>query len=332
MVTRIPDGATRRSVLALSAGVAAMLLAPVRARAAAYPQKPIRFVVPFTPGGGADALARITGQFASGRLGQQIYIDNKPGAGGNISAELVAKTEPDGYTLLEGNLAHVIAMTMYRHVRYDIEKDFTPVIALGSVPFVLTVAPDLPVKSMQDLLAMARAKPGALNYASSGVGGPSHLAMELLETLASVKLTHIPYKGAAPAAEDLMASRVQVSFLTTPAAIPLMKAGLIRGLALSASHRSETLPDLLTIAESGVADYDATTWFGVLAPHGTPEDTIQTLHQAFAVALQDGDVHKRMQAAGFETMGGTPQDFATFIHTQTAKWGSIVKAAGIIID
>jgi tripartite-type tricarboxylate transporter receptor subunit TctC len=332
MLTRILDKSTRRSVLALLAGAAGMLLAPLRARAAAYPQKSLRFVVPFTPGGGADVLARITGQFASDRLGQQIYIDNKPGAGGNISAELVAKAEPDGYTLLEGNLAHAIAMTMYRQIRYDIEKDFTPVIALGSVPFVLAVAPDLPVKSMQDLLTMARAKPAALNYASSGVGGPSHLAMELLETLASVKLTHIPYKGAAPAAKDLVAGRVQVSFLTTPAAVPLMKAGRIRGLALSAVHRSDTLPDLPTIAESGVTDYDATTWFGVLVPRGTPDDIVRLLHHTFAAALQDGEVNKRIQAAGFETMGGTPQDFATFIHAQTVKWGAIVKAAGISID
>jgi tripartite-type tricarboxylate transporter receptor subunit TctC len=322
----------RRSVLALSAGAAASAFSRGRVWAADYPQKPIRFVVPFTPGGGADTLARIIGQFASTRLGQQIYIDNRPGAGGNISAEVVAKASADGYTLLEGNLAHAVAMTMYRNIRYDIEKDFVPIIALGSVPFVLAVSSDLPVKSVQDFLTLARAKPGALNYASSGVGGPSHLAMELLISLTGVKLTHIPYKGAAPAAEDLMAGRVQASFLTTPASVPLMKSGHIRGLALSAAQRLETMPDLPTIAESGVPDYDATTWFGVVAPHGTPNEIVQTLNKTFGAAVQDAEVRSRLQSEGFQMMGGTPQEFAAFIHTQTVKWGAIVRQASIAID
>ncbi|HEY4142435.1 MAG TPA: tripartite tricarboxylate transporter substrate binding protein [Pseudolabrys sp.] len=332
MATRNPAGLTRRSALILSAGVAASALSGGVLLAADYPQKPIRFVVPFTPGGGADALARIAGQVASKQLGQQIFIDNRPGAGGNISAEMVAKASADGYTLLEGNLAHAIAMTLYRNVRYDIEKDFTPVIALGSVPFVLAVSPSVPVKSVQDFLALARAKPGALNYASSGVGGPSHLAMELLASLTGVKLTHIPYKGAAPAAEDLMAGRVQASFLTTPASVALMQSGRIRGIALSAAHRLETLPDLPTIAESGVAEYEATTWFGVMAPRGTPDHIVQTLNKAFSAAVQDSGVRKRLQTEGFEMMGGRPQDFAAFIRAQTVKWGAIVKQAGIAID
>jgi len=327
---------TRRSVLALLPSAAAALLVPRGARAAGYPDKPIRFVVPFTPGGGADALARISAQFVSSRLGQQMFVDNRPGAGGNIAAELVAKANPDGYTLLEGNLAHAIAMTLYRQLRYDIERDFTPVIALGSVPFVLAVAPELPVKSLKELLALARSKRGGLDYASSGVGGPSHLAMVLLESLADVKLQHIPYKGASPAAQDLMAGRVQASFLTLPAAVPLLQAGRIRALALSAARRAQTLPDLMpdlpTIAEAGVPGYDATTWFGVLAPRGTADDIVETLHQAFAAAIQDDDVRQRLHSEGFEIMGGTPQEFAAFIHTQAAKWGAVVKAAGIAID
>jgi tripartite-type tricarboxylate transporter receptor subunit TctC len=332
MRKRVFVGMTRRSVLRTPIAASALLLAPRRAFAANYPDKPVRFVVPFTPGGGADSLARITGQYVSGKLGQQIYVDNKPGAGGNIAAEIVAKARPDGYTLLEGNLAHAIAMTLYRQLRYDIEKDFTPVIALGSVPFVLAVAPDLPVKSVQDLLELARAKSSVLNYASSGVGGPSHLMMVLFESIAGVKLTHVPYKGAAPMAEDLMAGRVQVSFITTPASVPLMKSGHIRGLALSSAHRLDTLPDLPTIAESGVAGYDAVTWFGVLAPRGTSDDIVRTLNQAFVAAIQDADVRKRLQAEGFEMIGGTPSEFTAFIHAQTAKWGTVVKAAGISID
>jgi tripartite-type tricarboxylate transporter receptor subunit TctC len=340
---------TRRSVLALLPSAAAALLIPRGAGAASYPDKPIRFVVPFTPGGGADALARISAQFVSSRLGQQMFVDNRPGAGGNISAELVAKANPDGYTLLEGNLAHAIAMTLYRQLRYDIERDFTPVIALGSVPFVLAVAPELPVTSLSELLALARSKPGGLDYASSGVGGPSHLAMVLLESLADVKLTHIPYKGAAPAAQDLMAGRVQASFLTLPAAVPLLAAlaseasgqrghsisastGRIRALAVSAARRAQMLPDLPTIAEAGVPGYDATTWFGVLAPRGTADDIVQTLNQAFAAAMADDGVRQRLHGEGFEILGGTPQEFATFIHAQAAKWSAVVKAAGIAID
>jgi tripartite-type tricarboxylate transporter receptor subunit TctC len=327
---------TRRSVLAkvlaLPPSAAAALLIPRGAGAASYPDRPIRFVVPFTPGGGADALARISAQFVSNRLGQQVFVDNRPGAGGNISAEVVAKAPPDGYTLLEGNLAHAIAMTLYRQLRYDIERDFTPVIALGSVPFVLAVAPELPVTSLQELLALVRTKRGGLDYASSGVGGPSHLAMVLLESLADVKLTHIPYKGASPAAQDLMAGRVQASFLTLPAAVPLLQAGRIRALALSAARRAQTLPDLPTIAEAGIPGYDATTWFGVLAPRGTADLIIQTLHQAFAAALADDGVRQRLRGEGFEIMGGTPQEFAAFIHAQAAKWGAVVKAAGIAID
>jgi tripartite-type tricarboxylate transporter receptor subunit TctC len=332
MITRISGYSTRRSVLAMPLGAAALLLASGPARPAEYPKMPIRLVVPFTPSGGADALARIVGQYVTKELGQPIIIDNRPGAGGNIAAELIAKARPDGYALLEGNLAHVIAMTLYRHLRYDIEKDFTPVIALGSVPFVLAAAPDLSVKSVQDLIALARTKPAGLNYASSGIGGPSHLAMVLFESLAGVKLTHIPYKGAAPAAEDLMAGRVQVSFLTIPAAASLMTSGKIHGLAVSSASRSATLPDAPTIAESGVAGYDASTWFGVLAPRGTPDDVVRTLNEAFAAATRDKDVRKLLQTQGFEMMGGTSQDFAAFIHAQTTKWASVVGAAGIVID
>lgn len=328
----IPIRQTRRSFLTLSAGGIASALSGGGLYAAGYPQKPIRFVVPFTPGGGADVLARIAGQHASAQLGQQIFIDNKPGAGGNIAAEFVAKASADGYTLLEGNLAHAVAMSMYRNVRYDIEQDFAPVVALASVPFVLAVSPDLPVKSVQEFLALARTKPGALNYASSGVGGPSHLAMELLISLTGVKLTHIPYKGAGPVTEDLMTGRVQASFLTTPAAAPLMQSGHLRALALSTTRRLETLPDLPTVAESGVPDYDASTWFGVVAPRGTPDEIVQSLNKAFAAAVQDAKVRERLKAEGFQMMGGTPQDFAAFIHAQTVKWGAIVKQAGIAID
>jgi tripartite-type tricarboxylate transporter receptor subunit TctC len=325
-------GVTKRSLLALPLIAAAALATRNQTLAASYPQSPIRFIIPFTPGGGADTLARLTASFASKKLGQQVYVDNRPGAGGNIAAEVAAKAQPDGYTILEGNLAHAIAMSLYRHVPFDIEKDFAPVIALGSVSFVLAVPPSLPVTSVKDLLTLARKRPGALNYASSGIGGPSHLAMVLFELLSGVKLTHVPYKGAAPAATDLIAGRVQASFLTTPAAEPLMKSGKIRGLAISSSHRQETLPDVPTIAESGVPGYDATTWFGVLVPRGTPDDIVRLLNQSFSAALADAETRKRLQAQGFDIMGGRPEEFGGFVRAQTQKWASVVAAAHIKID
>ncbi len=319
-------------MLALPFGAAAAFVAARRARAASYPQTSIRFVVPFTPGGGADTLARLTANFVSNKLGQQVYIDNRPGAGGNIAGEIVAKAQPDGYTILEGNLAHAIAMSLYRHVPFDIEKDFVPVIALGSVPFVLAVPPSLPVTSVNELLSLARKQPGTLNYASSGIGGPSHLAMVLFESLSGTKLTHVPYKGASPAATDLIAGRVQASFLTTPAAEPLMKSGKIRGLAISSSRRQETLPDLPTIAEAGVPGYEATTWFGVLVPRGTADDIVRLLNQSFGAAIADAEIRKRLQAQGFDIMGGTPEEFGSFVHAQTQKWAAVVASANMKLD
>jgi tripartite-type tricarboxylate transporter receptor subunit TctC len=332
MLPKKPNQPTRRSVLALPLAAAPLLLPSARARAATYPDQPIHFALPFPPGGGADILARLVGQFVATRLGQPVVIDNRPGAGGNIAAEIVAKAPADGYTLLEGNLAHAVAMTMYRHIRYDINKDFAPVIALASEPFVLAVTPSLPVKSLADLLALARSEPGKLNYASSGVGGPSHLAMELLEYDAHIKMTHVPYKGAEPAANALMAGYVQVAFISVPPAAPLMASGKIRGLAVSSAHRTDALANVPTIAESGVPGYEAITWFGVLAPRGTPSAVVQTLNGAFGAALADPTIRKRLRAEGFQIMGGTPQQFAAYIQAEVKKWAPIVKAAKLIVD
>ena len=321
---------TRRFVLALP--LAAPLLRSTHARAAAYPEKPIRFVLPYAPGGGSDMLARLVAQYVTTNLGQQVVVDNRPGAGGNIAADTVVKSPPDGYMLLEANTAHAVAMTMDRHIRYDINKDFTPVIGLASSPFVLAVTPGLPVKSLQDLLTLARSDPGKLNYASSGIGGPSHLAMELLEIRAKVKLTHVPYKGGEPAAVDLMAGRVQVAFLAAPPAAPLMTAGKVRGLAVASAHRAPTLPDLPTIAESGFPGFDADPWLGVLAPRGTPDAVVQTLNRSFGAALKDPTILARLRSEGFSPMGGTPQEFAAFVQTEVEKWAPVVKTAGLVVN
>ena len=323
---RAPYKLTRRAALA-------SLVAPAFARAeSGYPAKPIQFVVPFTPGGGADTLARIVSATVSTQFGQQVVIENRAGAGGNIAAQVVSRAKPDGYTLLEGNLAHAIAMTMYRKRTYDIVKDFTPIILLGSVPFVLCTGPASDFRTTGDLIAAAKAKPDTLNYASSGIGGPSHLAMALFREMTGIQVTHVPYKGAAPGLEDLMAGRIQITFTTLPTAAPLVRSGAIRALGMASLSRAEILPEVPTIAESGVPGYEAATWFGAMAPTGTPPEIVRTLHDAFAAALTDPANRARLISEGFEIGGGTPEAFGAYIEAETRKWAPVVIASGSVVD
>ena len=321
---------TRRGLM-LAAGIGLAL--PGSAFAATdYPQRPVQFLVPFTPGGGADTLARLVAADASQRLGQTMLVENRPGAGGNIAAQVVSKAKPDGYTLLEGNLSHAIAVTMNRKPLYDIVKDFAPIINLGAVPFVLCVNSASKIKTLADLIAAAKAQPDVLNYASSGVGGPSHLAMELFKMTAGVKLIHVPYKGAAPAVADLMGGRVDTGFLTIPAAEPMMRAGRLRALGVASLKRADGLPDVPTIAEQGFPGFEAATWFGVMAPAGTPSDIVAKLHDVFAAGLAVPETRKRLLEEGFEINGGTPQEFAAYIAAETAKWAPVVRFANAVPD
>ena len=310
----------------------AACLASGSAIAQTYPERPLRFVIPFPPGGGADNLARIVGASAADKLGQQIVIDNRAGAGGNIAAEVVAKAAPDGYTILQANVSHAISTSLYKKLNYDLTRDFVPVTQLASIPFVLAVFPGLNVMSVKDLIARARSKPGDLAYASSGSGGPSHLAMELFKSMAGVDIRHIPYKGAVPGATDLMAGNVQMMFFTVSAALPLMSGGKVRCVAIASARRSPLAADIPTVGESGLPGFEATTWFGVMVPRGTPNTVVSRLHAAFTGALSATDVRDRVVKQGFEIVASTPDAFAAYVRAEIPKWAKVIKASGASVD
>jgi tripartite-type tricarboxylate transporter receptor subunit TctC len=302
------------------------------AYAQSYPERPLRFVIPFPPGGGADNLARIVGQAAGEKLNQQIVIDNRAGAGGNIAAEVVSKAAPDGYTLLQTNVSHAISTSLYRKLNYDLLHDFVAVTQLASIPFILAVHPGTQIASVKDLAARAKAKPGELSYGSSGSGGPSHLAMELYKSVAGVDIRHIPYKGAAPIAADLMSGQVHMTFFTVSAALPYVGSGRVRPIAIASPRRSPLAPDVPTFGESGLPGFEATTWFGVMAPRGTKQPVITRLHQVFTGVLKTPEVRERILKQGFEIVGSTPEEFANYVKTEIPKWAKVVKASGASVD
>jgi tripartite-type tricarboxylate transporter receptor subunit TctC len=317
--------------LVLSTGIA-VLLGGSTAWAQAYPSKPIRFILPFPPGGGTDTLARIVGQKLGENLGQTMVLDNRPGAGANIGAEIGAHAVPDGYTLTMGNVAHAINMTLYTRPGYDLVSDFAPITLLASTPNILVVHPTIAAKSVQELIALAKAKPGQLNYASSGSGSSAHLAAELFKSLAGVNLTHVPYKGGGPAVTSLVGGETVVGFATAPSVLQQIKAGRLRGLAVTTMKRTAAAPDLPTIAESGVANYEANTWYGALAPAKTAAAVITRLHTEFIKIMQSPDILERIAVLGYEPATTTPQEFSAYIKSEVAKWGKVVKATGIRAD
>jgi tripartite-type tricarboxylate transporter receptor subunit TctC len=310
--------------------VFALLLAMLPAYAQTYPSKPIRFVVPYPPGGPLDIMARAIGQKLTEAWNQPVVVDNRAGAGGNIGADLVAKSAADGYTLLMGAVAtHAINPTLYGKVPYDPVKDFAPVALVAQVPNVLVVNPSLPVKSVKELIELARAKPGALNFASGSTGSTSHLAGELFNALAGVQMVHIPYKGAAPAMTDLLAGQVQLMFDNLANALPNVKAGKLHALAVTTRRRSPAMPDLPTIAESGLPGFDLSTWFGVMVPAGTPPEIITRLNAEIVRALNANDMRERLEKMGAEPpAGNTPENFAAFIRAEAAKYAKVIKDSG----
>ncbi len=300
--------------------------------AQSYPDRPIRFVIPFPPGGGADNLGRISGAAVGEALGQQVVIDNKAGAGGNIAAEIVARAAPDGYTVLQGNIAHAIAKSIYKNLSYDVINDFVPVTQLASTPFLLAANASLAATNTKDLIALAKAKPGTLNYASSGNGGPSHLAMEIFKTMTGTDIRHIPYKGAVPAATDLIAGQVQLLFMTVSSGMPYVQSGRLKALGIASLRRSPSAENIPTIAESGVPGFEASTWFGVMLPKGTPQTVVTRLHETFTAALRNRDVQERLLRQGFDLVGSTPQEFGTYVRSEVPKWEKAVKASGATAD
>ncbi|MEK6591468.1 MAG: tripartite tricarboxylate transporter substrate binding protein [Pseudomonadota bacterium] len=313
--------------LALAAALAG--IAPAYAQ---YPTKPVRFILPFPPGGGTDTLARILGAKLSDGLAQQVILDNRPGAGANIGAEIAAKSPPDGYTLLMGNIAHTINMTLYRKLNYNFVKDFAAVSLLASAPNIVVVHPSVPAKSVKELVALARARPGELDYASSGSGSSAHLAAVLMLEMTRTKMNHIPYKGGGPAVVALVSGEVSVGFATTPSVINHVKSGKLRALAVTGAKRSPAAPELPTVSEAGIPGYEVSGWYGILVPTGTPQDIISRLHAESVKVLKLADVTSRMAAAGFEPVGNSPAEFTAFIRNEAEKWAKVVKAAGTRVD
>ncbi|HEY5861743.1 MAG TPA: tripartite tricarboxylate transporter substrate binding protein, partial [Casimicrobiaceae bacterium] len=298
-----------------------------------YPTKPVRVVVPFPAGGTTDILARAASQKLSETWGQQALVDNRPGAGGNIGAELVAKAPPDGYTLLMGTVGtHAINASLYPKMPYDHVKDFAPVILVAGVPNVLVVHPSLPVNSVQELIAYAKANPGKLNFASSGSGTSIHLSGELFKVMTGVQMTHIPYKGSAPALTDLVGGQVQLMFDNLPSSLAFIKAGKLRALAVTSAQRSPALPDVPTVAESGVPGFEASSWFGLLAPAGTPRDIVTKINADTQKWLASPDAKDKLAAQGAAAAGGSPEDFAKHIQAETAKWARVVKESGAKVE
>jgi tripartite-type tricarboxylate transporter receptor subunit TctC len=310
--------------------VALCAIAPSAAFAAdAYPARPVRMIVAYPPGGGTDIVGRMMAQKLTETLGQNVVIDNRGGATGNIGTELAARANPDGYTLLMGNVApNAINVSLFKKLPYDPVKDFAPVSLVAITPNILVVNPTVSVKSVKDLIALARAKPGVLNYPSAGIGSSSHLAGELLKILAKVDMVHVPYKGGGPALIDTISGQMQIMFATTPAAMPHVKSGKVRPIAVTTEKRSQTLPELPTIAET-VKGYEASTWYGLLAPAGTSPAIVTRLHQDTVKILSVTDTREKLGAQGFEPVGNTPAEFGAYIKSEIAKWGRVIREAGI---
>lgn len=295
-----------------------------------YPVRPIRLIVPFPPGGGNDTVARSIAQEASPALGQSIVVDNRPGAGGIIGAQEAARAAPDGYTLFLGGVgSHAVNPNLHAKLPYDPVRDFAPITLVASAPSVLAVHPALPARNIREFAAYARANPGKLNYASNGNGSSSHMAALLYETSAGVKMTHVPYKGFGPALTDLMSGRVELMFNSIVAILPHIQAGKLRALAVTSKKRSSLLPDVPTLAESGWPEYEAGSWYGILAPAGTPPAVIERLHSEIVKSLKTAEVQKRLAGEGAEIIGSTPQEFASHIKAELARMGEAIRAGGI---
>jgi tripartite-type tricarboxylate transporter receptor subunit TctC len=300
--------------------------------AQSYPAKPIRLVLPYPPGGGTDIIARPLAQLISASLGQQMVIENRGGAGGNIGMDAVAKAAPDGYTLVFAITAQLaVNPSLYPKLPYDLLRDFTPISLIGMAPYLLVAHPALPVRSVRELVALARAKPDELRYGSAGNGSGSHLAGEMLNSLARVKSVHIPYKGGAPAMTDLVAGQLQLSYLTYTSTSGFIRAGRLRALGVTTAKRSPALPDLPAISET-VPGYDSAVWYGALAPAGTPADIMARLNREFIAALKNNELRQRLIPDAFEPLGTTPEYFGDYMKSEIARWAKLIKATGTKID
>jgi tripartite-type tricarboxylate transporter receptor subunit TctC len=303
--------------------------APSRAQ---YPDKPVRFILPFPPGGGTDALARAMGNRLAEALGTQVIVDNRPGGGANIGADVAAHSPADGHTLFMVTATHAINATLYKKLSYDLVKDFAPVSELGTTALVVVVHPTVPARSLKQLIAFAKARPGELTHSSSGTGSITQLAGELFKDSTGSKMLHIPYKGGGPSVVALVSGEAAVGFATTPSCIFQIKSGRLRGLAVTTSKRSPFLPELPTVAEAGIPGYAAETWYGMLVPAGTPKQIIGRLHADSVKSLQFADVKSRLDATGLVPVGNSPEEFGPYIRSEIEKWGKVVRALNLQVD
>ena len=316
----------------LIAAAVAVLLAPAAA-AQSYPTRPVRLIVPFPAGGPNDIIGRLVAQKLSETHGQQIVVDNRAGAGGNIGTDLVAKAPPDGYTLLSGGMGSLVMNPIIdRKVPYDPLRDFAPVILMASAPNVLVVHPSLPVRDVKGLIALARAHPGQLNYGSGGVGSTPHLSGALFNALAKVNIVHVPYKGNAPAITDLLGGQVQIAYLGIPPVAPHLHSGKLRPLAVTSARRSKALPAVPTLIESGVSGYELSPWYGILAPAGTPADIVSRLNGAIAKLMHAPDMTEKLSAIGAEAETTTPQQYSARMKSDIEKWTTVIREAHITKD
>lgn len=316
---------TRRPVLSL---IAAALAAPAWAEVT-YPTKPVRLVVPMAAGGNGDIIARLIGQELQAALGQPVVVENKAGAGGNIGADYVAKSAPDGYALVLGAVGtHAINASLYKNMPYDVRRDFAPVTMMASVPNVLVVHPRVPAENVQELVAYIRQNPGKVNFASSGAGSSIHLSGEMFRSMEHLEMTHVPYKGSAPALADLLGGQVQLMFDNLPTSLPHIKAGKLRALAVTSLKRSPSLPNVPTMTEAGVPNFEAGSWFGILAPANTPKAVVAKLDQDIRKALERQDVQRKLVDLGFQPNVKGPEAFAAYMDQEITKWGKVVRESG----
>ncbi len=298
-----------------------------------YPAKPVRMIVTAAAGSGPDITARIVGQKLTAALGQSVVIENRPGAGGSIAAELAAKAAPDGYTLVMASAgSHAVSPALYPKLAWDPVRDFVPITIVAVAPNILIVHPSLPVKSVRELIALARARPGELSFGSGGSGSTAHLSGELFRTMANIKIVHIPFKGAPSAALGVIGGQVEMALLNLPPTLPQVKSGRLKGLAVTTAKRTSAIPELPTIAEAGVPGYEASTWYGVMAPAGTPNEITGRLYTAIIADLRTDDTRARIAADGGEVVGSTPEEFAATLKRDLAKWTRVVKDSGARAD
>ncbi len=303
-----------------------------QAHAQTYPSKPVRMIIPFTPGGGSDVVGRVLAQKLGETTGQNFIIDNRPGAGGNIAFEYVAKSEPDGYTILNGTPGIVINPNLFRKVNYKIE-DFTAVSLIGKAPLLIAVHPSLPVHSIADLVKLAKAKPGAIRYGSPGAGSSSHLASEVFRMMAGIDLVHVPYKGGPQVLQDVISGQIEMTSLPLTESLPQARANRVRALAQTGEKRSSIAPDIPTVDEAGLKGYAVTTWYVIFGPAGMPGDVLKKLHAEFINALKSADVQERLKSVGVgDIIGSTPEQAAQFVKAESVRWAEVIRASGAKAD